>query len=102
MSARKTRIVLTERAREDARNIQLYTLEQWGNEQAAAYDEAIAAALERLRIHPRIGKARDDLRPGLRSYAVEKHLILYRIEGDELVVQRIVHSRQAIERAVNE
>jgi toxin ParE1/3/4 len=51
--------------------------------------------------NPRLGKTRNDLRPGLRSFPVEKHLILYRVEGDALVVQRIIHGRQDITRAVD-
>ncbi len=95
MSVPEHRLVLTRRAQSDARSIQVFSLQQWGAEQAAAYDEAINRALEQLRAHPLLGRPREELRPGLRGYPVEQHVILYRVEGNAVIVQRILHGRQS-------
>jgi toxin ParE1/3/4 len=100
MSARKFRLEVTERASDDLRSIQAYTLAQWGVDQASEYEEAIHDAFEMLRTHPELGKNREDLRSGLRSYPVLGHFILYEIARDTLVVQRIVHQRMDSSRAI--
>jgi len=46
-----------------------------------------------LRAYPNIGKPRPDLVAGVRSFAVERHLILYRIEDDAIGGLRVVHER---------
>ena len=94
MSARRMRLELAPRARRDIRSIRLFGLQQWGQERADSYHEALTRGLQLLRDNPRLGPARDDLRPGLRGLRVEQHRILYRIEGDTVVVLRIVHVRQ--------
>jgi len=48
---------------------------------------------------PEIGRSRDEeLRPGLRSFSVGAYLIFYRIEGDEVLVLRVIHVSRDIER----
>ncbi len=93
MSAPRRRLVLTELAAGDLKSIQRYSLEQWGAEQMTAYEDAIHHALDTLRDQPYLGRNRDDLLTGLRSLGIASHTIFYRIEGDNLVVQRILHQR---------
>jgi toxin ParE1/3/4 len=48
--------------------------------------------------HPYLGRPRDDdLRPGLRSFPVGKHLIIYRIEDEDVLILHVVHGRRDIE-----
>lgn len=93
MSARNLRVELSAKASRDARSIQLFTVKQWGSEQAALYDEAILQALETLRSHPELGRHRKELGLDLRSYRVNSHTIFYRVIGDRLFVSRILHHR---------
>jgi toxin ParE1/3/4 len=47
--------------------------------------------------HPNIGRARDeDLRPGLRSFPVGDYLILYRIDGEDAVILRVLRGSRNI------
>ena len=94
MSARRLRLELAPRAQRDLLGIRLYTVEQWGEDQADTYLAALNKGFETRRDYPRIGVARDDLRPGLRGFSVEQHLILYRINGETIHVLRVVHGRQ--------
>ena len=53
------------------------------------------AAAEVLVAHPRIGPARDDIRPGLRYLISGSYLLLYRIVGeDEIEIVRVTHGRR--------
>lgn len=49
------------------------------------------AAFEHLRALPQMGRARDDLRTGLRMWPVGDYLIFYRVDPDALRVLRILH-----------
>jgi toxin ParE1/3/4 len=71
----------------------LHTREQWGAEQRDAYLEAINRALATLSANPRIGRERDEIVPGLRSYGVQQHIIFYRLDADIATVLRILHRK---------
>jgi toxin ParE1/3/4 len=40
---------------------------------------------------PKMGRARDDLEPGLRSFPVKNYLILYRLVKTRIEIVRVVH-----------
>lgn len=63
---------------------------------------AIRDRVERLRHQPLTGRARDDLRPGLRSVVVPPYLVLYRVQPDALLVVRILHGSRNLLDALNE
>jgi len=46
--------------------------------------------------NPRLGRTRDELRPGLRSFSVGRFLILYRVLDDGIQVVRVVHGARNI------
>jgi toxin ParE1/3/4 len=54
---------------------------------AASFDESFAVLLE----HPRIGALYPDVRPPIHSWPHGSHRIYYDIEGDTIVVRRILH-----------
>lgn len=59
--------------------------------------DAITDRFSLLATHPNIGRARDeDLRPGLRSFAVGEYVIIYRIGGDDVLILRVVHGSRDI------
>ncbi len=48
---------------------------------------------------PHLGRRRDeDLRPGMRSLAVGKYLILYRIDGEDVLILHVVRGSRDVER----
>jgi toxin ParE1/3/4 len=93
MSAPKLTLVLAPRAQRDFRSILLYTLQQWGSAQRDAYGAELGRAFESLTHSPQIGRARDEVSPGLRSFQVRQHVIYYRFTGGALKVIRILHER---------
>jgi toxin ParE1/3/4 len=51
-----------------------------------------------LAAHPHLGRRRDeDLLPGLRSFPVGEYLIIYRVEGDDVLVLHVVRGSRDIE-----
>jgi len=50
---------------------------------------------------PRIGRQRDDLRSGYRSYTAGEYLIFYRMDGDDVVIQRVLHGRRDLRRLLD-
>jgi toxin ParE1/3/4 len=49
-----------------------------------------------LAVFPGLGRIRDDVGLGLRSYPVSEHVVWYRVEADMVVILRIVHARMDI------
>ena len=52
--------------------------------------ESISERFLLLGTHPRAGRRRDDLRLGLRTFPVADYLVLYRVEGNDVLIQRVV------------
>ena len=47
--------------------------------------------------HPHIGRSRDDeLRPGLRSFAVGEYVIIYRVQNSDVLILRVLQGRRDI------
>ncbi len=99
MSASKP-IALSAKARADLRDIEVYTMTHWDARQWAAYEAAIASALTNIGDNPEIGRARDEIHPGYRSYVVGQHLIFYRITPRVIVVIGILSARKNLHRAL--
>ena len=46
--------------------------------------------------HPHIGRRRDDLRSGLRSFPVGDYAILYRIDDEDVLILHVLHGARDI------
>jgi toxin ParE1/3/4 len=77
MSARSRPVDLSPEARADYTSILRYTQRRWGARQRDVYSGILDQALGTICNNPDIGRARDDLRPGLRSFHVKQHVIFY-------------------------
>jgi toxin ParE1/3/4 len=82
-------------AREDLYSIWSYI--DADNPAAARVIARLSQACERLVDFPKLGPARDDLRPGLRSWVVDPYIAFYVIAGDTIEVVRILHGARTIE-----
>jgi toxin ParE1/3/4 len=90
---------LAPRARADLDEIWHYIAVESANEAVA--DRSIDFITERfflLSDWPRLGRERNDLRRGLRSYPVGNYLIFYRVSCAGVVIQRVLHARRDIRR----
>lgn len=84
-------LVLTCAAEADLRGIWIFSWEIWGEHQADRYLDGLQAALMSCAEAPERGTPRDDIRPGSRSCLAGRHVIFYRYDEVQVVVQRVLH-----------
>jgi toxin ParE1/3/4 len=94
MPSRELRLALAPRAQADLLEIYFYTIEKWGDDQAAIYKDRIETAINHLLQFPKMGQVSRRAGRGIRSFTVERHTVYYRQVGDMLQVLRIVNFRQ--------
>jgi toxin ParE1/3/4 len=97
MSARRVRVALSSEARDDLESIYLYGYHKWGEAAAERYVTRIAEALDALARFPRLGRRSERRADEGYVLTVSQHIIVYRFEGDEVLVTRILHQRAEID-----
>jgi toxin ParE1/3/4 len=83
--------LLRARAREDIREIALYTQQTWGVEQRDRYIDGLFHFFGVLAENPGLGIARDDIAPGLRSLRHGRHLAIYLPARGGVEIVRVLH-----------
>ncbi len=69
-----------------------YTLANWGPAQADRYMSELFERFQWLAENPMLGRTRDEIRPGVKSYRQGSHMILYRIDEPDIFVIGIPHA----------
>jgi toxin ParE1/3/4 len=77
---------LTPRALKDLDQIADYTLAQWGEHQMEKYLSNLATRFQWLSQNPGVGRLRDEVGQGYRSYRQGSHLIFYIVENDVVAI----------------
>jgi toxin ParE1/3/4 len=85
-------VELTRRALGDLRQIEIYSVQEWGRKAADKYLDDISAALDRLSDHPEILRLEPDFCPGLYFYRVKKHFLVCDYRGETVVVLTVIHT----------
>ena len=89
---------LAPQAEADLEDIAFYVFLDSGSlEIADRLIQSIAERFDLLEAHPFAGRARDDLRAGIRSLPVGTYVLLYRVEGVDVVIVRIVRGSRDLE-----
>jgi toxin ParE1/3/4 len=89
---------LAPEAEADLQDIAFYLFQETGNiEVADRVIQLVAERFDLLADHPRAGRARDDLRPGMRLFPVGDYLLLYREAGPDVVIVRVLHGSRDLE-----
>jgi len=104
------RLVISASARRDIASALVWSERHWGPTQRDRYRTLIAEALDTLLQDPQhpLSRARDEIRPGMRSLHIARrgrqarHFIVYRLtpEGD-LQVIRLLHDAMEPSRALS-
>jgi toxin ParE1/3/4 len=82
---------LSPRAQADIDDIAYYVAVESGSlETADRLLQSIYSRFLMLGQFPYAGRQRDDLRRGLRVFPSGQFLVLYRVEGDDVLIQRVV------------
>ena len=88
---------LAPEARADLVELWSYVGDERNIETADRLVDSITARFLLLSRHPGVGRRRDDLRAGIHSFPVGNYVVLYRIEGDDVVIQRVVRGSRDLE-----
>ncbi len=88
---------LTQKAIEDLKDIGRYTQENWGREQRDLYLSKLDESFHTIAQEPEVGKACDYILPDYRKYHVNRHLIFYRTNNNEIEIIRILQDSMDVE-----
>ncbi|MCC5982373.1 MAG: type II toxin-antitoxin system RelE/ParE family toxin [Oceanicaulis sp.] len=91
---------LSPEAGEDLLEIGRYTTQEWGEAQSERYLDRLNDTFHRLVLMPGLGRARDDIRPGVFSYPAGRHMVWYRPVETGIEILRVLHTRQRSEDAL--
>jgi toxin ParE1/3/4 len=86
-------LFFTRQAQEDLIDIWLHIAADDPGAADRVLDRLEQAAMN-LAENPRMGPARDDIRPGLRYLVSDTYLILYQLAEDGVEIVRVVHGRR--------
>jgi toxin ParE1/3/4 len=86
----KSRCFFLPRARADLGEIGRY-IARSNRPRAISYVEELRETCRRLADHPRMGRARPELRPGLRSFPHGDYVIFYQPRPDGVTIVRVLH-----------
>ena len=86
--------LLTPEAEKDLEDIWLYSYETWSENQANRYIEILEDTFVRLSYMPEQARELLDFDPPVRIFPSAKHIIIYRISGEAIVILRILGARQ--------
>ncbi len=80
----------------DIRSIARYTQDTWGRDQRRRYLEGLNEKFEVLVATPEMAAERRDFRPPVRIHHYEKHLIIYVITDNGILIVRVLHQNQDV------
>jgi toxin ParE1/3/4 len=84
-------------ALEDRERIWDYYVRVAGKHTAEKVLREIAEVIALIKDHPFAGRARNEVRPALRSFAAAPHVVFYRVVNDTPEIVRLLDGRQDIE-----
>ena len=91
------RYIISTKATHDLEQIWQYTYLRWSEQQADRYYNLIIQKIDFIAQHPTVGRTMNDIKEGYRHYAVESHIIFYRIsENGTVIIIRILHQQMDI------
>ena len=94
--------LLRELARADLEAIWIYTVEHWGIEQAERYLQGLFGCFEELAANPRLGRERNDVKAGYRSFPQGRHVVFYLIVPKGVEVIGVVHQSADVDAHLGE
>jgi toxin ParE1/3/4 len=87
---------------DDLENIWEYTVEVWSVDQANKYYKEIFSEIDKICVDSNIGKPIDEIKKGHRRTNVKSHMIIYKVIGTTIYIDRILHQKMDIEKHLYE
>lgn len=91
-------VVKSPLAKDDLKGIWHYSFNKWGEDKAAEYLRQLNVRMQGLGKNPEIGRSREYIRQGYRSIQVNRHIVFYRLQGQEIDIIRVLHERMNAEK----
>ena len=82
---------LSQEADKDLDEIFDYTQKEFGFDQAVKYLTQFEDLFALMVDNPALGKKREEIRSGLRSFPMAEHVVFYRILKDRIRIVRVLH-----------
>ena len=79
------------RAERDLMDLTRYSLAMWGDEQTLLYLSDLEDCCQKLADQPSLGRACEEIRPGLRRMEHASHVIFFRLEPEGIMISRVLH-----------
>jgi toxin ParE1/3/4 len=98
MDDRKHRLIWSADADLDLISIWREGAAKWSTEKADQHLLKIVAAGTRLAQLPLLGRTRDELIAGMRSFAADPHIIFYHTQNTGIEIVRVLHQHMDVER----
>jgi toxin ParE1/3/4 len=99
MAYQKTlKLEISEPAKDDLRDIAQYTFAGYGERQMDIYLQSLYDGMELLAENPEIGHHRNDLPEGYEAMNVGKHVLIFTIRDNAIVIARIFHQSRDMKR----
>lgn len=94
---------LAPEAETDLDDIWYYVAKESGSvETADRMIDRITETFYLLATHPHLGRRREDLRAGLRSFPVGRYIVFYRIAGKDVLILQVMHGSRDIATLIGE
>jgi len=93
---------IAQAAREDLREIRMYSKSAFGARVARNYLEGLRHVISLLRRRPAAGVVEDDLGEGMRGFTYRSHRIYYRLDAEGVLIVRILHHARDAMRALEQ
>jgi toxin ParE1/3/4 len=91
MSEINRKVFRSPEAQEDLLYIWQFGADEWSPDQANEHLRDIEDMCDRLRVHPELGRNRDELIVGLYSIPIHPHVVFYRQSPETITIVRILH-----------
>ena len=85
---------LTPKAEEDLAAIWRLSAETWSAAQSDTYLDTLVATIDTIVAMPPLARERREFDPPVRIHSTAEHVIIYLVDGDVIVVIRILGGRQ--------
>jgi toxin ParE1/3/4 len=87
------RLDYTVEAEADIREILQYTAETWGEKHRRSSAERLSATMQKLTELPSLGRARNEIAPGIRCQPSQQHMIYYQVTDQAILIVRVLHQK---------
>jgi len=88
------RFRLKDEAVRDLDEIWEFTVERWSVVRAQTYLADLEATFELIAQNPYISRPRPELSPPAHLHHHRSHIIMYRVDNGDIVIERVLHERQ--------